>query len=126
MDGKRVVLGSYDFRIKRVPNPEAKIAGRSSGKIDKSEFVGAGGIIPDMGDFEFGDYQYNIVSYNLGTIVGGDYKTSGTVRGGRFNQEVNDMIKKARPGQKFFFENIQAKGPDGVNRTLNPINLEIK
>lgn len=126
MDGKRVVLGSYDFRIKRVPNPEAKIAGRSSGKIDRSEFAGAGGIIPDMGDFEFGDYQYNIVSYNLGTIVGGDYRTSGTVRGGRFNAEVNEMINKARPGQKFFFENIQAKGPDGVTRTLNPINLEIK
>ena len=126
MDGKKVILGSYDFRIKRVPNPEAKIAGRSSGKVDKSELQAAGGIIPDMGDFEFGDYQYNIVSYTLGTVVGGDYKTSGTVRGGRFNQEVLDMIKSARHGQRFFFENIQAKGPDGVNRTLNPINIEIK
>ena len=126
MDGKKVILGSYDFRIKRVPNPEAKIAGRSSGKVDKSELQAAGGIIPDMGDFEFGDYQYNIVSYTLGTVVGGDYKTSGTVRGGRFNQEVLDMIKSARHGQRFYFENIQAKGPDGVNRTLNPINIEIK
>ena len=126
VDGNRVVLGSYDFRIKRVPSPEAKIAGISSGKITKEELQAAAAIIPDMGDFEFGDYQYSIVSYTLATISGGDYKTSGTIRGGAFNQEANDIIRTAKKGQKLFFENIQAKGPDGQPRTLNPINIEIK
>lgn len=126
INGNSIVLGNYEFRIKRVPNPEAKIAGRSSGKVAKNDLQAAGGIIPDMGDFEFGDYQYAIVSYTLSTIVGGDYRTSGTIKGGRFNQEVNNMINNAKHGQKLFFENIQAKGPDGVNRTLNPINIEIK
>lgn len=126
INGKRVVLGTHDFRVKRVPSPEAKIGGISSGKIAKDELQAAGGIIPDMGDFEFGDFQYNVVSYTLGTLVGGDYKSTGTIRGGVFNQEVNDMIKSAKKGQKLFFENIQAKGPDGLIRTLNPINIEIK
>ncbi len=126
VNGKKVVLGSYEFRIKRVPSPEAKIAGISSGKISKEELQAAAAIIPDMGDFEFGDYQYNIVSYTLATISGGDYKTSGTIRGGAFNQEANEIIKSAKKGQKLFFENIQAKGPDGQPRTLNPINIEIK
>lgn len=126
INGKKVVLGTHDFRIKRVPSPEAKIGGISSGKIGKDELQAAGGIIPDMGDFEFGDFQYNVVSYTLATIVGGDYKSSGTIKGGRFNQEVNDMIRSAKKGQKLFFENIQAKGPDGAIRTLNPINIEIK
>ncbi|MBR5603086.1 MAG: hypothetical protein IKY27_09445 [Bacteroidales bacterium] len=126
INGKKVVLGSHDFRIKRVPSPEAKIGSISSGKIGKDELQAAGGIIPDMGDFEFGDFQYNVVSYTLATISGGDYKSSGTIKGGRFNQEVNDMIRSAKKGQKLFFENIQAKGPDGAIRTLNPINIEIK
>ena len=126
IDGKKVVLGTHEFRVKRVPSPEAKISGISSGKIAKDELQAAGGIIPDMGDFEFGDFQYNVVSYTLATLVGGDYKSTGTVRGGVFNQEVNDMIKSAKKGQKLFFENIQAKGPDGVTRALNPINIEIK
>ena len=112
--------------MKRVPNPEAKIGSISSGKIGKDELLASGGIIPDMGDFEFGDFQYNIVSYTLATISGGDYKSSGTIKGGRFNQEVSEMVRTARKGQKLFFENIQAKGPDGVIRTLNPINIEIK
>ncbi|MBQ8759873.1 MAG: gliding motility protein GldM [Bacteroidales bacterium] len=126
INGKKVILGTHDFRVKRVPSPEAKIGGISSGKIAKDELQAAGGIIPDMGDFEFGDFQYNVMSYTLGTLVGGDYKSTGTIKGGRFNQEVNDMIKSAKKGQKLFFENIQAKGPDGVMRTLNPINVEIK
>ena len=126
IDGKKVILGTHNFRVKRVPNPEAKIGSVSSGKIAKDELLASGGIIPDMGDFEFGDFQYNIVSYTLATISGGDYKSSGTIKGGRFNQEVNDMIRSARKGQKLFFENIQAKGPDGMTRTLNPINIEIK
>lgn len=126
IDGRKVVLGTHEFRVKRVPNPEAKIGSISSGKIGKDELLASGGIIPDMGDFEFGDFQYNIVSYTLATISGGDYKSSGTIKGGRFNQEVSEMVRSARKGQKLFFENIQAKGPDGVIRTLNPINIEIK
>lgn len=126
IDGKKVILGTHNFRVKRVPNPEAKIGSVSSGKIGKDELLASGGIIPDMGDFEFGDFQYNIVSFTLATISGGDYKSSGTIKGGRFNQEVNDMIRSAKKGQKLFFENIQAKGPDGITRTLNPINIEIK
>ncbi len=126
INGKKVVLGSYEFRIKRVPSPQATIAGISSGQIGRNELQAAGGIIPDMGDFEFGDYQYNIVSYTLSTIIAGDYKTSGTIRGGKFNDEALDIIGKAKRGQKLFFESIQAKGPDGATRTLNPINIEIK
>jgi hypothetical protein len=36
------------------------------------------------------------------------------------------MIQSARKGQKFFFENITAEGPDKTPRSLNPISFEIK
>ena len=126
VDGKRTTLGSYNFRIKRVPDPTPKIGDKESGQFGKEELRAAGGIIPDMGDFEFGGFQYDVVSYTLATIAGGDYKSSGTIKGGLFNQAVNDMIKSAKKGQKLFFENIQVKGPDGAIRTLSPINIEIK
>lgn len=126
VDGKRTTLGSYNFRIKRVPDPTPKIGKSTDGQFGREELIAAGGIIPDMGDFEFSDFQYNVVSYTLATIVGGDYKSSSTIKGGSFNQEVKDMIKSAKKGQKLFFENIQAKGPDGAIRTLSPINIEIK
>jgi hypothetical protein len=39
---------------------------------------------------------------------------------------MTSMIQNARRGQKFFFENIQAEGPDKIPRSLNPITFEIK
>ncbi|MDO5341177.1 MAG: GldM family protein [Bacteroidia bacterium] len=126
LDGTPVVLGSYDFRVKRVPNPEAQIAGVSSGKISKDDVLAARGIVPNMGDFEFGDYSYKIVSFKLSTIIAGDLKEAGTNNGGIFSAETLKFIQNAGHGQKLYFENITAKGPDGMTRTLNPINIEIK
>lgn len=126
VDGKRTMLGSYEFKIKRVPNPQATIASTVGGKIDKSTLLAAGGIIPDMGDFEFGDYHFTIVSYQCNTIVNGDYKPSGTINSGQFKGEVLNIINKAKRGDKLMFENIQAKGPDGNIRSLNSIIVEIK
>lgn len=125
VDGKRTMLGSYEFKIKRVPNPQATIASIVGGKIDKSTLLAAGGIIPDMGDFEFGDYHFTITSYQCNTIVNGDYKPSGTINGGQFKGEVLNIINKAKRGDKLMFENIQAKGPDGNTRSLNSIIIEI-
>jgi len=126
LDGTPIVLGSYDFRVKRVPSPEAQIAGVSSGKISKDDILAARGIIPNMGDFEFGDYYYTIISFKLSTIIAGDLKEAGTNNGGVFNAETLKFIQDAGHGQKLYFENITAKGPDGMTRTLNPINIEIK
>lgn len=126
IDGKTINLGSYDFRIKRVPKPIATIAGMTEGKIDRDALVAAGAIIPDLEDFDFENYYYEIVSYELESIVGGDLQSTGTVRSNRFNDAVKNTIKGARRGQKLFFMNIQAKSPAGRAVTLNPINLEIQ
>ncbi len=126
IDGKTINLGSYDFRIKRVPKPIATIAGMTEGKIDRDALVAAGAIIPDLEDFDFENYYYEIVSYELESIVGGDLQSTGTIRSNRFNDAVKNTIRGARRGQKLFFMNIQAKSPAGRAVTLNPINLEIQ
>ncbi|MBG0781928.1 MAG: hypothetical protein H0S84_06645 [Bacteroidales bacterium] len=126
VDGKSIMLGSYDFRIKRVPKPNATIAGLSDGKIDRDRLIAANAVIPELVDFDFEDYYYEIVSYELETILGGDLQSTGTIRGNRFNDAVMNTIRNARRGQKLFFMNIQAKSPTGRLVTLNPINLEIQ
>ncbi|HOI32561.1 MAG TPA: GldM family protein, partial [Bacteroidales bacterium] len=126
IDGKSIVLGSYDFRIKRVPKPNATIAGISDGKIDRDRLLAANAIIPELVDFDFEDYYYEIVSYELETILGGDLQSTGTIRSNRFNDAVLNTIRNSRRGQKLFFMNIQAKSPTGRMVTLNPISLEIQ
>jgi len=124
IDGKDQVLGSVEFRVKRVPTPNAEIAGQSDGQMDKNRLLAAGAIIPNMRDFEFEIY-YEVTGYTFGTILNGDWIPK-NVRGNRFTDEINNIIRNGRRKQKFIFENIKAKGPDGSMRSLNPVNLELK
>jgi gliding motility-associated protein GldM len=117
-------MGSAEFRIRRVPSPQAEVAGQLEGTIDKSTLLAAGAIIPVMRDFEF-ELFFEVKSFRMTTIVGGD-GISKRGNGNRFSEEMISMIQSARKGQKFIFENIQAEGPDKIPRSLNAISLEIK
>jgi gliding motility-associated protein GldM len=124
IDGKVLQLGSSEFRVKRVPDPIAKIAGQTGGSIDKNVLLSAGAIIPDMEDFNF-DLYFVVNSYTFATIINGDFIPK-NIRGNQFTPEVVNLIKNGKAKQKFFFENIQSQGPDGSIRALNPVNLELK
>ena len=123
-NGTRLNMGSSEFRVKRVPDPVALIARQKEGAIDKNTLLAAAAIIPSMEDFEF-DLNSIVNSFTMATMINGDFIPKNT-RGNQFSSEMIELIRNARRGQKFFFENIQASMPDGSIRTLNPINLTIK
>jgi hypothetical protein len=87
--------------------------------------LAARAIIPEMIDFDFSDYHFEVISYELTTYRGTELQRTGTIRGNLFNDAVNNFITNAGRGQRLYFERIQARGPDGTMRTLNPVNLEI-
>lgn len=124
VDGEVMNLGRAEFRVKRVPSPVAEIAGKVGGKIDKNTLLAAGAIIPNMKDFDF-DLYFEVTSYTFATFINGDWIPK-NVRGNVFTTEITNIIKNSKRKQKIFFENIQAKGPDGTTRLLSPINLEIQ
>jgi len=124
IDGKPYQLGSVEFRVKRVPDPTATIAGMTGGSIDKNQLLAAGAIIPEMRGFEF-DLYFKITSYSFTTLINGDFFTI-KAKGNVFSKDIIKRIRSGKRKGKFFFENIQAKGPDGSKRSLNPVNLELK
>jgi gliding motility-associated protein GldM len=124
IDNKNYNLGKADFRVKRVPSPSAEIAGLMDGQIDKNVLLANSAIIPNQKDFEF-DIYFIINSYQFATIMNGDWVQK-NVKGNQFTDEVKKIIRNGKRKQKFFFEKIQATGPDGSIRSLNAINLEIK
>ena len=124
IDGERMALGKSEFRVKRVPSPSAEIAGLTDGQIDKNVLLANNAIIPNQKDFEF-DIYFIINSYTFATIMNGDWVQK-NIKGNMFTDEVNKIIRNGKRKQKFFFEKIQATGPDGSIRSLNPVNLELK
>lgn len=125
-NGKKMSMGSSEYRVKRVPSPTPKIANTSSGNISPNAMIAAGAIIPQMPeDFEF-DYNFQITSFNfIGTRRGGDlFEERGS--GNRLNNQMVEYIKNARSGDKIWIEDIVAKSPDGVTRSLSNISLVIQ
>lgn len=118
VDGKRTTLGSYNFRIKRVPPPTPKIGGKASGQFSKEELLKAGGFMVPLEDFDFEGYKYTVVSYDLITNIGGDIKRSNNNKGSKFSADVKDFINASRRGQTLNFINFRVKGSDGVETPL--------
>ncbi len=124
LNGSKREMGSKKFRIKKVPDPIALIANKNEGLINRNILIAAGSIIPKMpDDFEF-DLSFRIVSFKMTIQRGLDvypYKSNS----GRLTEEMTKQIKAAYRGQKIWFENIVASGPDGIDRPLSPIILTI-
>lgn len=122
-DGRQ--MGESEFRVKRVPDPQATIAGITGGNIDRARLLAATAIIPTMpADFEF-DLSFQITSFEFVATRAGDiFQRPGT--GNRFTEEMVTYIQNARRGDRVWLENIYARGPDGGTRRLGTINLTIQ
>ena len=121
--GKSKTMGSYVARLKRVPDPVAKIAGKSEGVISKSIVLASPFLVPEMqAGFDF-DLKYVVISYNFVTDITGDIFEV-KVQGNRLTPEIVRMITNAKKNKRLWFENITVKGPDG-ERTIASINLKI-
>ena len=117
-------LGVKKFRVKRLPNPVATIANKNSGVIDREIMIAAGVISPKMpSDFEF-DHSFLISSFTM-TIQRGFKVYHFNSSNSYLTDEMIEQIKRTNRGQNIVFEDIIARDPDGVERTISPIVLTI-
>ncbi|NPA37755.1 MAG: gliding motility protein GldM [Chlorobi bacterium] len=117
-------IGSGEFRIKRVPDPVAKIAGISSGKIKKGTLLAQEAIFAEMGDdFDF-DLEFRVTGFTVSIIKGG-YVRDARSTNNRITAEQKELMKSVGRGGRVIIEGIKAVGPDKRPRKLNSIALTI-
>lgn len=115
----------HEFRVKRVPNPVATIAGKVQGQISKSLMLRTPGIRASLKDFPF-DLKFKVISFVV-RINDGDYVSPIGVKGDRFTAEIKDKIRKAKPGTEISFTSIKAKGPTRVGiKSCSPVVLAVQ
>ncbi|MCF8296712.1 MAG: hypothetical protein K9J13_04130 [Saprospiraceae bacterium] len=117
--GERKSAGTQMFRVKRVPDPVAVIAGKTQGTISRQQLLNAGGILASMKDFDF-DLRFKVIKFEMMVTVGGR-ADSKKVSGNKFSKEMSDLIKRLGKGTPITFQYITVKGEDGTTRTVNPI-----
>jgi len=125
-DGSSRNMGTKNFRVKKVPDPKAKIklgTELSVGGVMKKNKLANARVVADLENFDF-DLQFRISEFTLSATLKG-YVEEAKSRSGKLTSEQLAILKRIPPGQKVYFENIEAKGPDGSVRKLGSISFKL-
>lgn len=129
-DGNKNV-GAMEVRVKRIPDPVAKVGGIAGGPMEAAKFRIQIAPAALLENFDF-DAKFKIISFQYSALpkgrdIIGPFNTENRAAGCRFkdNPSIDKAVQGARPGDKVFIENIKAVGPDGQPRTLNSIVLSL-
>ncbi|TZF82141.1 gliding motility protein GldM [Pedobacter sp. BS3] len=118
--GKPVNFGATPFRVKRIPDPVAKVAGKSGGTLGAAVIKSQDAIFAMLENFDF-DARFRITRYTLIIAKPRADAVVLSANGNEFTGPVRSAISGITPGSRVIFDNIVAVGPDGSQRQLNPI-----
>ena len=117
---------SFEFRVKKIPDPVAKLGGESSGDIGNGTFKAQRGVIAELVNFDF-DARCEIAGFELVYAPRRQDPVPVTNGGATFNQQARALVNQAKPGDAFYFNNVRAKCPgDNVSRKINPMVFQIR
>ncbi|GAA4462004.1 hypothetical protein GCM10023093_07750 [Nemorincola caseinilytica] len=124
-------VGTMEVRVKRIPDPVAKVGGSAGGPMEAAKFRIQIAPAALLENFDF-DAKFKIIAFQYSALpkgrdIVGPFNTENRAVGCRFtdNANIKKAVESARPGDKIFIENIKAVGPDGQPRTLNSIVLSL-
>ncbi len=123
IEGDKKMIKRQEFRVKLVPDPVAKVAGKKSGGIAKNFLLAQVGVGAEMENFEF-DLKFRVIEFTVSTTINGFLKEA-TSKSYKFSKAQKDLIRALNKGQKLYIEEIKAVGPDGQVRELQTIALSL-
>lgn len=125
LNGVQKSMGSFEFRVKRVPDPVAYVGSiKGDGQMTKAELNSASGVFARMEGFDF-DLSFSVVSFVMSMNVNGVFVEK-KGNGPAITPDMKSLLAGAKPGNKVFFEQVTVKGPDGSLRKIPGVNIKVK
>lgn len=124
INGKNVTFPPTPFRVKRVPPPVAKVAGKKGGPISKAALAAQNVVLAEMENFDF-DLKFRVTSFRMSVTLKG-FTYDEISKSNRLTPKMKGYIQQMRRNSKVIFEDVKAVGPDGVTRKLNPLVFTIQ
>lgn len=118
-------LGTTEFRVKRIPKPKAKVAGRSSGSLSVAQIRGQERIFVGLDDFEF-DANFTISRFSM-IVQKPRVDPLGPYQGtnGVFSEPMKNALRTITPGSFVHFYDIIVVGPDGLQQEVDALSFRI-
>jgi len=119
--GKKVTLGTSEFRCKNIPPPRVKFGAKFPGTSDVVFLKAQKYLFADLVDFDF-ETKFNINHFRMIIIKprSGDPVQLET-DGNALNSQMLSTLAGITPGTRILFDYISATGPDGVKRQLEEV-----
>ena len=119
-------LGTFDFRVKRIPDPVARLGKKSDGTMGNGEFKAQRGVIPFLDNFDF-DAKCQIQGFKLVRVPKRQDAITAVNQGGSFGAEAQRLVRAATPGDTYYFRDIKGRCPgDQAGRNLNSMVFTIR
>lgn len=132
IDGRPQTVATSTFRVRKLPDPVAFITySESNGAkerykggrpLSKTLLTSAPGIDAaiddDMLNIDFQVLGFETVFFDqMGNAI------PEVSHGASFSQRQKDQFKRLSRGKRFYISRIRAKGPDGIERVLSPVEV---
>lgn len=120
INGKVQNIGSSDFRVKRIPDPKAKFAGKTGGALSSVIIKGQEAIFATLDQFDF-DAKFKVTRFSLAIARPRADLVVLQASGNSFSPQMRTALAAVTPGTRVIFDDIVAVGPDGSPRQLDPM-----
>ncbi|HMG17016.1 MAG TPA: GldM family protein [Saprospiraceae bacterium] len=114
------------FRVKRIPDPVARLSSKQSGSMGTGEFKAQGGVGAFLDNFDF-DAKCTVVAFTLVRVPKRQDAIREANEGPRYTGKCRGLVDLCKPGDVYYFEDVKARCPgDAVSRPINPLVFSIK
>lgn len=114
-----------EFRVKRIPDPVAKLSSSMGGVMNSGEFKAQRGLFAVLENFDF-DARCEILGYQLVRVPRRQDPQVEANKGGPYNAGPKGLVDQAKAGDTYYFENVKAKCPgDASGRDINQLVFKI-
>lgn len=114
-----------EFRVKRIPDPVAKLSSSMGGAMGAGEFKAQRGLFAVLENFDF-DAKCEIMGYRVVRVPRRQDPMPATNRGGPYGGDAKGIIDQAKAGDTYYFEDVKAKCPgDAQGREINQLVFKI-
>ena len=122
INGKVQNIGTSDFRVKRIPDPKAKFAGKTGGNLSSVVIKSQNSIFAVLDGFDF-DAKFRVTRFSLVISRPRADVVVLTTSGSTLSPQMQAAMNSVSPGTRVIFSDIVAVGPDGTQRPIDGIVL---
>ena len=134
MDGSVKKVAEQRLRVRSLPDPLPYIEYKDAngvakrfrgGSLAKRDLLAAGGIKAAIDD-DILEVSYSVVRFQLSFFDQMGNAMPEVGQGDRFSERQLSRIRSLSRGKRFYISEVIARGPDGVERKIPPIEVIVK